>query len=314
MQEEVTVAYSWFRVDSAMVDHPKVMRLAAELQEPLADAYLNRVWSWVQRYAPSGFIPVELVDQLEAVIGARAPPITPRWSRSGGVEGRDPDPSGVEIQSRSKIDPLAIRGRLGAMLKVGLLDATEDGFEVHDWAQMQGKLVEKSERDAKAKRLKRRLEARDRRESGARRGEAEPEAKRDVTDVTDGRNGRDDLSTKSSGTPIRSAEPPPVTEQEKFLLGKAEKRRAAKLPIDQSPPPITPDDDWWWDLEKHGYDATRALELYDSFLADRQYRVDGKPLAQLDPPYPMNIFARDWRIYTETTRGITEAAQRRGAG
>lgn len=145
------MAYSWFRAESAAVDHPKVMELAVVLKVELAlaDGYLFRLWSWVQRYAPVGLFSARVVPQLEAYVG-----------RAGVIE---------------------------AMRAVGLLDARvgTDSVEfcVHDWDELQGDLVEKSKRDAKMKRLKRRGYGARRKGAGAETAPAQD--RQDQTDITD---------------------------------------------------------------------------------------------------------------------------------
>lgn len=44
----------WFRVDTAIVDHPRIVDLCTVLGDPLAGWYVIRLWSWTMRYAPSG--------------------------------------------------------------------------------------------------------------------------------------------------------------------------------------------------------------------------------------------------------------------
>lgn len=286
--------YTWFRHESTAGDHPKMSRLRLELEDPLADAYVSRLWSWTQRFAPSGFIPTELLDVVEAQIGDPAPPVCARWARSKV----DPDLRGVPIQFRSTLDPTSIRGRLGAMVKVGWLDPVEDGLEVHDWEEMQGKLVEKSKRDASAKRLKRKLAARERREPGARRIGADLAPKRDET-----RRDETDLMKADPGPAIVDPPDPATARFIEFLDWKAATRRDRGLPVDCSPPRRAPNDDWWAELDKHawsyGWSAERVTKLYLAYLDDTSYRLNELPAAKLDPPYPITAFARDW-IYFDT--------------
>lgn len=119
------MAYSWFRAESAAVDHPKVMELAVMLKVELAlaDGYVFRLWSWVQRYAPVGAFSARVVPQLEAYIG-----------RAGVIE------------------VMRATGLLDAAVGV---DAVE--FSVHDWEEFQGGNVEKSKRDAKMRKKSRRV-------------------------------------------------------------------------------------------------------------------------------------------------------------
>lgn len=155
------MGYSWYRVDGAAADHPKVMELAARLGDAeiaLADGYVMRLWSWAQRYAPDGAFSARVVPQLERYLGRE--------------------------------------GVIRLMVDVGLVDADDDEFAVHDWEQMQGALVEKSSRDAKMKRVKRRA-------NGARPAptKTKPGAQpAPATDETDGRNVRDER-TDETGVP-----------------------------------------------------------------------------------------------------------------
>lgn len=160
------MAYSWFRAESAAVDHPKVMELAVMLKVelPLADGYLFRLWSWVQRYAPRGTFSARVVPQLEAYIG-----------RAGVIE---------------------------VMRAVGLLDASVGAdsveFCVHDWDEMQGALVEKSERDARLRHKSRRHSAARRKRGDAKtpRGE-NAQTNRTGQDITN----RTDETREEAGAP-----------------------------------------------------------------------------------------------------------------
>lgn len=159
------MGYSWYRVDGAAADHPKVMELAALLKAEiaLADGYVMRLWSWAQRYAASGVFSARVVPQLELYLG-RA-------------------------------------GLISLMAEVGLVDADGDEFCVHDWKQMQSSLVQKSSRDAEMKRVSRRGNGA-RRKSAARvpapQGGAQPAL---ATDETDGRNERDETNEPTTMMP-----------------------------------------------------------------------------------------------------------------
>jgi hypothetical protein len=161
------MGYTWFRAESLAVDHPKVMELATLLgaEIALADGYVLRLWSWVHRYAPSGSFSARAVSQLEAYLG-----------RAGVIT---------------------------MFVEVGLVDTESDGFSVHDWADMQGALVEKSKRDAKMKRNKRRARgaqtARAGRVPGARAAPAQ-----DRTDET----GQDTTHEKDRAGEPRAPEQP----------------------------------------------------------------------------------------------------------
>lgn len=151
------MGFTWFAVDDAVADHPKVMDLEARLDDANAVAYVLRLWCWTHRYAPEGRIGEHIVLQLERAV---------RWNG-------------------------APRTLIQTMLDVGLLDAVSGGVEVHDWAEHQGALVEKSKRDAALKRKKRRSNgaktARAGRSNGAQTAPAPTylQDQQDMTDKTD---------------------------------------------------------------------------------------------------------------------------------
>ena len=91
------MGYSWYRTDSAYHRHPKMLALKTELQQPLADAYVSRLWSWTQVYAPSGRFPASLIVALEAELcwtgsaGSLAAALEKTgWLDRVGAEGRAP--------------------------------------------------------------------------------------------------------------------------------------------------------------------------------------------------------------------------------
>lgn len=148
------MGYSWFRVDSALPEHPKVLALAAELEEPLSGWYVIRLWSWAQRYAADGRVNPAARAQLEAAIGWRG----------------------------------AVGELIQAMIKTELLDEETDALFVHDWEEHQSSLVQKSVRDAALKRKKRReagaKTARAEKTAGASNGRTyETDVRTNVTDL-----------------------------------------------------------------------------------------------------------------------------------
>lgn len=161
------MSYTWFRVDSSVVDHPKVADLEVKMQSPLAGWYVIRLWSWAQRYATDGRFMNSRAAQVEAAC---------RWS----------GPAGKLIEF---------------FVEVGLLDPQKKEFEVHDWSEFQGKLVEKSRRDSAAKKAKR-LKEKEEREKTARAARA-PGA---PTYETDGRD-----ETRRDETDEKLLEAPDVT-------------------------------------------------------------------------------------------------------
>lgn len=175
---------SWYRTDSAYHRHPKMLALKTELKEPLADAYVSRLWSWTQVYAPSGRFSSAVVAGLESEL---------LWTGIAGV--------------------LA-----AALEKTGWLDRSGDDFEVHDWPDYQNYYVKKSKKDADKKRKRRsRLSART--ESGRRADGAAPSGRTaPPTDGrTDGRYGRTDVTDGQVKKPLSSeldlelVDAPPLT-------------------------------------------------------------------------------------------------------
>ncbi len=154
------MSYTWFRVDSSIAGHPKELELGVALKDPNAIAYVLRLWSWTQIYAPLGCFPKTRADQVEAFC---------RWHGE--------------------------RGQLiKTLVEVGFVDAEQRTYLVHDWPELQGKLVERSQRDAEAKRVKRAKEKAER-EEAARAGRARGAP----TDETDGR---------TDEKPLRNLHPP----------------------------------------------------------------------------------------------------------
>lgn len=142
------MSYTWFRVDSSIAGHPKERELGVAMKDPNAIAYVLRLWCWTQLYAPSGCFPKARADQVEAFCDWR------------GERG----------------------GLITALLNIGFIDAEQRNYLVHDWPELQGKLVERSARDAEAKKVKRAKEKAER-EEAARAGRARGAP----TDETDGR-------------------------------------------------------------------------------------------------------------------------------
>lgn len=129
------MSYSWFRVEASLVDHPKAMRLAAKLEEPLALAYVLKLWSWVHRYAPTGEFSAELTPQVEAYLGWR------------GVPGRL-----LSVATEVGLLDLSVATKTD---KSGQNPVVISTFCVHDWQEFQGSLVERSNKDKELKRKRR---------------------------------------------------------------------------------------------------------------------------------------------------------------
>lgn len=161
------MGYSWYRTDSAYHRHPKMLALKAALNEPLADAYVSRLWSWTQVYASDGRFSADLVAALESELG---------WTGSSG-------------------------SLAAALEKTGWLDRSGDVLAVHDWPEYQGYLVKKAKKDADKKRKRRARESARTAPSVRADGAAPSPRTAPPTDVTDGRNERTDGTKKE---PARS--------------------------------------------------------------------------------------------------------------
>lgn len=111
--------YSWFRANNNAAWHPKFALLDGELEEVNTLAYVFRGWCWISAFAARGEWAPDLDKSFEDACG---------WH---GAKG--------ELVS--------------AMAYVGLIDVhTDEVREMHDWWELQGKAVEKSEKDARVKR------------------------------------------------------------------------------------------------------------------------------------------------------------------
>lgn len=66
----------WFELDVDFSDHPKCLALAARLKEPLAEAYVARVWAYCYRHA---------TDRLEGEAAPEIVEAAARWRGKPGV-------------------------------------------------------------------------------------------------------------------------------------------------------------------------------------------------------------------------------------
>lgn len=127
MSEPSGRSLPWFRVDVDLVDHPKVLALATELDCAEAEAgwLVVRLWAWTMRYAARG----RLAD------GAR-PALERLWT------GAETAPGSTRV--------------VDGLVRAGFLDALDGGgWEVHDWDEHNGAAVLKAEKDAERKRAAR---------------------------------------------------------------------------------------------------------------------------------------------------------------
>lgn len=109
----------WIAVQKSVVDHPKVIELGESLGEPLALAYLVTLWCRVAEYAPSG-----------RVSGARPRTVLERFANWRGEPGKFSE----------------------ATIAVGLVEERDGTLIIHDWDELQGPHIERSNQDADRKR------------------------------------------------------------------------------------------------------------------------------------------------------------------
>jgi hypothetical protein len=104
------MASGWHRVDDDWVDHPKTVKLEELLNDPNAGMFVSRLWSWTSRFRVRGRFADDVVRHLETLC---------RWRGEPGA-------------------------LLAAFIGAGWVDERSPGhYEVHDWWEKQGQLVEK---------------------------------------------------------------------------------------------------------------------------------------------------------------------------
>jgi hypothetical protein len=128
----------WLKVSVDLADHKKSLHLAALLNEPLAFAYLIRLWSWCGKG--------NAMDGIIRGMSAECP---------RNVRGMSADvPWNVLVESA-----VAWRGDSGqladALVTAGWLDPIEGGVKVHDWDEHAGAFIQKAEKERARKRAKR---------------------------------------------------------------------------------------------------------------------------------------------------------------
>lgn len=198
MSDEVRpYSLPWFRVDTAMVDHPRVVDLCDVLGDPLAGWYIIRLWSWTMRYAPSGALSAR---------GRRA---------DGARTSTERRADGAEVSVERACEWRGTPGKLWeALVEVGWVEESPDGeWVVHDWEEHQGAAVAKARKDSDRKRERREQEAaaRGRRGDGAETARAvlAPGARpARVQDST----GRDETKREKKGPPKKPAAARPSDE------------------------------------------------------------------------------------------------------
>lgn len=112
----------WIELDTDMPEHPKSLRLAAMLKDPLAFGYVVRLLCYCGRSNVAGrFDGEEAPAAMEAAAGWRGKP------------GRFVD----------------------AALACGFIDRTPGGFEVHGWEERAAPHIAKRLKDAERQRTRR---------------------------------------------------------------------------------------------------------------------------------------------------------------
>lgn len=106
----------WIRVNTGLPTHPKALDLAELVQEPLAWAYVARLWMWAISNAQSGVVRgINPRRTIEAAAG---------WTGEPGA--------------------LA-----AGLIRVGFVDELDDGAcSLHDWDEHNGRAVERAKSEA----------------------------------------------------------------------------------------------------------------------------------------------------------------------
>lgn len=256
----------WFRVDNDSVDHPKVDALADRLNEPLALAYVIRLWAWTMRYAARGKLARGARASVERACGWRGAPGA-LWD---------------------------------ALVETGWIDIDPDGTaEVHDWDEHQGAAVAKAEKDAGRKRNGKKPPA------PRPGGSTEPPADRAGTgrDGTrrDETEQREEEAIPSSGKPplqFDLAPPDPKTPleswtREDFWRWAELRRRAAGLPQERWPNDAKLRD--WWREARPAAEITVLQETYLRF-------GDAPHWQAAKPPLPFAGFMTQWTDFLPIRR------------
>lgn len=107
----------WIRIDGGLTFHWKLIDLRTRLVEPLAEAYLQRLWLWCHDNAPDGVLLG--LDPATAIETAML------WKGTAGV-------------------------LTNALIESGFITRDESGaLHVHDWDEHNGKHIKKAKADAR---------------------------------------------------------------------------------------------------------------------------------------------------------------------
>lgn len=254
----------WMRVETDFVDHPKTFRLAALLQEPLAEAYVLRAWTFLSRFCPTGHV-------------------------------RDIDGTALEAACRWRGQPGAL---LDALVKCEWLEVSKDGgWEAHDWSDHQGKVAQRAAKERERKRAYRERKTAEASASvphvshGTSAGHP---AQRDVTgrDVT----GRDVTVVEEAPPPrvvekvpaafVEPTTPPDTwTGEDFFAWAQALRQKAGFVGERRRPRDLSS----WWStaLMTPGVTVERLQQAFIAF-------GDSKHWQTRTPPLPFGGFVSQW--------------------
>jgi len=251
----------WMRIETDFVDHPKVHRLAALLNEPLADAYVLRAWSWLSRFCPTGQV-------------------------------RDGDEHALEVTCRWRGAPGAL---VAGLVQVGFLSALPGGgWEAHDWADHQGKVAANAEKERKRKADYRARKAAEAAELSRGTTQGRP-ALRDVTgrDVTERDGTEEEAHQPQPAVAAFEVQPPDPTameswSKEDFWRAAELTRRSLGYAPEKWPTPKV--------LSKWWSEARGVAEMKELAIAFQRFAV-AKHWAEATPPAPFVAFASKWNEF-----------------
>lgn len=127
------MAFSWFKLDASMRQHPKTLALQRALGDRGGWRWPVALWMWCASSCPSGFV---------------------SHGRGADVRTDGAGRAGDLIE-----DAVGWDGKAGvlasALLDCGFLDPTDDGLQVHNWADNNAAHADRRKKDAERKRLAR---------------------------------------------------------------------------------------------------------------------------------------------------------------
>lgn len=265
----------WIRVETDFVDHPKMSHLRRLLGNDCAEAYVLRAWSFVSRFCPTGHV-------------------------------RDIDGTALEDACRWMGEAGEL---LSALVTSGWFERRDTGgWDAHDWADHQGKVAARAEKERERKRAYRDRKAAEASASVPRTSHGTTErdistrpAQRDVTgrDVT-GRN----VTVEEAPPPPEPAErgplvyepptsPPEAWRAEEFFRWFQTCRQTAGF-VGEKWPRLNLSH-WWTEvLGTPGMNVERLCDGVTAFGRRQHWRDKG---------LPFGAFAASWREFVPASRG-----------